>query len=161
MGIGIAGALRARPVLFKARPRRLEPSHAAGDYPSVKGATVLASSLLLTAALCGCWPFHRGPTPQQQLFDALNRGNAAQANRLWLEMSPADRLKFNHGEGIRPAVSPKQLEQQIRKHLLANQSTPNEAELPIDPEMLHGGLRNLESLAAPPRQPPPQPGSGQ
>lgn len=95
------------------------------------------------------------------MFDALNRGNAAQANRLWLEMSPADRLKFNRGEGIRPAVSPKQLEQQIRKHLLANQSTPNEAELPIDPEMLHGGLRNLESLAAPPRQPPPQPGSGQ
>lgn len=127
----------------------------------MKGATVLALSLLIGTALSGCWPFHRGPTPQQQFAEALGRGDTVRANRLWLEMSPEDRLKFSRGEGVRPAMSPEQLRQEVRKHLRASQAMPGQAQPPVESGMLHGGLRDLPSLAGPPRQPPSEPGNGQ
>ena len=75
--------------------------------------------LIISAGISACSLFHR-ETPQQKLFDALNRGNGPAATQIWLTMSPEDRLRFNRGEGITPAVPP----QEAVKRL--TQMTPDE-----------------------------------
>jgi hypothetical protein len=100
--------------------------------------------LLAAAALSACSWFHH-PTPQQQLFDALNRGNGIEASRLWLTMSQKDRIKFNRGEGIKPAVPP----QQVVKTLTEMSPDDMQGQITIKPPAAEAGLLELPRLAAP------------
>jgi hypothetical protein len=106
------------------------------------------------SALAGCFLLHRHrATPQQQMIDALNRGNSAQAADIWLHMTPEDQSKFRRGEGIAPAVPP----EQAMKALSEQQLTGEEGQVTIGP---HGGsLLDLPSIAPPPSpgSPPPSP----
>jgi hypothetical protein len=101
--------------------------------------------LVLAAAMAACSLFHH-PTPQQQMFDALNRGNAAQASQLWLSMSEKDRLKFKRGEGIAPAVPPEQVVKML------SQAPPDEDthEITIKSPNAGATLMDLPKLANPP-----------
>lgn len=100
--------------------------------------------LIISAGISACSLFHR-ETPQQKLFDALNRGNGPAATQIWLTMSPEDRLRFNRGEGITPAVPP----QEAVKRL--TQMTPDEmqGQVSIKPPNAGGTLLDLPTLAAP------------
>jgi hypothetical protein len=71
--------------------------------------------LLLVATSVGACSWFHHPTPQQQLLNALNRGNSPQVTQIWLSMSEKDRMKFNRGEGITPAVSPKDVVNKLSK----------------------------------------------
>lgn len=106
--------------------------------------------LLLAAGLGACSWFHH-PTPQQRMFDALNRGNAAEASHIWLSMSQKDRMKFNRGEGLKPAVPP----QEVVKKLSEMSPDDMEGEITIKPPVAGASLLDLPKLAAP--QPVPQP----
>ncbi len=109
--------------------------------------------LIMAAGISGCSLFHR-ETPQQKLFDALNRGNAPAASQIWLSMSPKDRVKFSRGEGITPAVPPKEAVKML------TQMPPDEmqGEVTITPPGSGGSLLSLPALAAPqPSAPPAEP----
>ena len=106
----------------------------------------VAALALCPLALGGCWPFgHGDPPPQQQYFDALKRGNAAQASHLWLTMSPEDRMKFERGQDVRPSVSPQEVRHAINEHD-ADQAGDGNSE-PTQVEMSPGGagLQDLPS----------------
>ncbi len=93
------------------------------------------------------------------MLDALNRGNAAQATHIWHQMSQKDRMRFNRGEGLTPAVPP----QQVVKTL--TEMPPDEAQGPITikPPGAGGTLLDLPQLAHPqtaapaPGPPAPEP----
>jgi hypothetical protein len=113
----------------------------------------IAIILLMTASIGSCSLFHR-ETPQQKLFDALNRGNAPAASQIWLSMSPEDRVKFSRGEGIAPAVPP---DQTVR---MLTQMAPDDmhGQISLTPPASGGTLMNLPALAVPqPESPPAQP----
>jgi hypothetical protein len=74
----------------------------------------VALAIALMAALPGC-SHGQKTTPQQQYLESLKRGNAAQASQLWLKMTPADRIKFERGQGIQPAMSPKEMQQEVMR----------------------------------------------
>jgi hypothetical protein len=100
--------------------------------------------LVLAAAMAGCSLFHH-PTPQQQMFDALNRGNGAEASQLWRTMSGEDRLKFNRGEGIAPAVPP----EQVVKMLSERPPDENTREITIKAPNTGATLMDLPQLVKP------------
>ena len=100
--------------------------------------------LLFALALAACSLFHR-PTPQQKLFDALNRGDGVEASRLWLAMSQKDRMKFNRGEGIKPAVPP----EAVVKKLTEMSPDDMEGQITIGPPNAGGTLLDLPKLAQP------------
>jgi hypothetical protein len=110
--------------------------------------------LLVFAAstIAGCFLLHRHrETPQQQMIDALNRGNSVRATDIWLHMTLEDQSKFRRGEGIRPVVPP----EQAMKALSEQQQNGEEGQVTIGP---HGGsLLDLPSAAAPPDSSPPSP----
>lgn len=106
--------------------------------------------LILAAGIVSCSLFHR-ETPQQKLFDALNRGNAPEATQIWLHMSLDDRIKFSRGEGIAPAVPPQQAVKML------SQMAPDEmqGQVTITPPAPGGTLLNLRALTAPQSGTPP------
>ena len=104
----------------------------------------VALLLLLGAGVGACSWFHH-PSPQQKLFDALNRGNGIEANHLWLTMSQKDRMKFTRGEGITPAVPP----QQVIKTLTEMSPDDMQGQITIKPPAEGGSLLDLPKLAAP------------
>lgn len=77
-------------------------------------------SLILAAAaalaVCGCWPFHHSPSPQQQFLEAVNHGQAAQASQIWLHMNAEDRANLSHSQGIMPAMPANDVKKQIEDH---------------------------------------------
>jgi hypothetical protein len=105
-----------------------------------------AAALTLAAmALGGCWPFgHHGPPPQQQYFDALKLGNAAQASQIWLSMTPEERLKFERGQDVRPSVSPRDVQHAVAEHY-ADQAEDDDNSAPKQVELAPegGGLQDL------------------
>jgi hypothetical protein len=107
--------------------------------------------LIVAAALSGCFLFHR-ETPQQKMLDALNRGNAAQASQIWHQMSQKDRMKFNRGEGLHPAVPP----QQAAKMLSEMPPGDLPSEITIKPPNQGGSLMDLPKMinAQPAAAPP-------
>ena len=109
--------------------------------------------LIMAAGFSSCSLFHR-ETPQQKLFDALNRGNAPAANQIWLNMSPEDRVKFSRGEGITPAVPP----QQVVKRLSQIAPDDMQGQITITPPNPGGTLLGLPALTAP-QSDAPQAGS--
>lgn len=101
--------------------------------------------LLIAAAIGACSWFHH-PTPQQQMLDALNHGNAAQASHIWQEMSQKDRMKFNRGQGFTPAVPPEQVVKKL------TEMSPDEAQGSITirpPNTAGGSLLDLPQLQHP------------
>lgn len=87
---------------------------------------------------------HRGPAAQQQYFDALKVGNAAQASQIWLKMTPEERLKFERGQDIRPSVSPQEVQHAVADHY-ANQAGDEDDSAPKQVELgpQGGGLQDL------------------
>src|SRR5580704_9244131 len=73
-------------------------------------------AVILLVFLAGCWPFNRGPTPQQKFFDQLNRGDEIGANQIWLEMSPGDREKLWRGQGVRQRPAREQIKAALERH---------------------------------------------
>ncbi|HEV3108971.1 MAG TPA: hypothetical protein VGY99_00645 [Candidatus Binataceae bacterium] len=111
--------------------------------------------LLIAAGIGACSWFHH-PTPQQQMLDALNHGNAAQASNIWQQMSQKDRMKFNRGQGFTPAVPP----EQVMKTL--TEMSPDDAQGPITikPPGAGATLLDLPQIAHPQTAapaPPPEP----
>ncbi len=109
---------------------------------SPKRVIVLAAACGL--ALCGCSMFHR-TSPQQEYFNALKMGNAAQASQLWLQMSPEQRARFERGEDIRPSISHNAVQQAIDQHYSdqgEDGATSNQVQ--VNPD-LGGGLQDLPS----------------
>jgi hypothetical protein len=63
--------------------------------------------------LSGCSLFGDSQTPHQQFLEALAHRNNAEANQIWLKMTPDDRANLAHSAGIKPSVSPADVEQQL------------------------------------------------
>src|ERR1700674_3448240 len=84
-------------------------------WRAIRGLVAMAPLVACVIAFSGCWPLNRTP-PQQEYFNALKIGNSAQASQLWLQMTPDQRAKFERGEGFRPSVSPKDVQQTIDEH---------------------------------------------
>jgi hypothetical protein len=122
---------------------QLEPAGAARHYRSMarRGALLL----FLAAGISSCSLFHR-PTPQQKMFDALNRGDGAQASEMWLAMSQKDRMKFNRGEGIAPTV-PSQ--EDVMKKLSDMSPDDMEGQVTIKPPGTGASLLDLPKYAGP------------
>ncbi|HUY18001.1 MAG TPA: hypothetical protein VMV15_02135 [Candidatus Binataceae bacterium] len=76
----------------------------------------MALVIALGIALGGC--SHQAKTPQQQFLEALKRGNSAQASQIWLQMGPEERVKFERGQGLQPAQSPKQMKQEVMRRAM-------------------------------------------
>jgi hypothetical protein len=110
-------------------------------------ARVVAAVLLavpLFAPFMGCWPFHHGPTPQQKFFDALNRGDAVEANQTWLTMSAEDREKLSRGEGVAQRPSAEEIQAAIQRHK-AGDTTPEIIDVP-QPAGAIGGWQTLPQV---------------
>jgi hypothetical protein len=112
--------------------------------------------MMLACGVSGCFLFHK-PSPQQELFEALNRGEGPRASQLWLKMSPEDRVKFSRGEGITPAVPP----QQAIKKLTEMEPEEMQGQITIAPPNAGGSLMDLPRLAAPPPGAPSPSGAAQ
>jgi hypothetical protein len=105
-------------------------------------------AIWMAFALSACSLAHRGEsTPQQQFLDTLNRGNAAQASQLWLNMSGEDRQKFERGEGIKPNLTPEQTKRLIiqsweQKQAEEGAQSEEGAQLTV-PQIGNAGLESL------------------
>jgi len=121
----------------------------------------LRLGLLVTVLACsvnGCFLFHRNKTtPQQELFEALNRGDGPRATQLWLAMSPEDRVKFNRGQGITPAVPP----QEAIKKLSEMEPDEMQGQITIKPPNAGGTLLDLPQLTGHPAGNPAPSGAPQ
>lgn len=116
-----------------------------GALRKIAGAAALA---LAAMTLSGCWPFgHRGPSPQQQYFDALKIGNAAQASQIWLNMTPDERTAFERGENIRPSASPQEVQHAVAEHY-ADQMEDDDNSAPKRVELGPQGGGGLQDLPA-------------
>lgn len=99
-----------------ANPMRVAPAwrlRATSGWRARAESAVLA--LTLAAGVAGCSLFHHGESAPQKFLDALNRGNAAQASQMWLNMSADDREELSHNQGIKPALTQKAMESAIER----------------------------------------------
>ncbi len=119
--------------------------------------------IIIAAAACiaaaGCWPWHKTETPQQQFIEALNRGQSAQASQIWLRMSPEDKIKFAHGQGMAPGTSPEDVKKLVLQHY-ENQTegAPGGGEETVESlgtNVGGAGLQNLPGPAQPSQAAPP------
>ncbi len=81
------------------------------------------SKIALACALAGllgssCSLFHRGPTPQEQYYSALARGDVVGATHIWMQMSPKDREKLVRGQGLS-----RKFRQELFRQQLSNYAT--------------------------------------
>jgi hypothetical protein len=95
---------------------------------------------LCAAILCGC--SHEAKTPQQQFLEALKRGNSAQASQIWLQMDPEERVKFERGQGLQPAQSPKEMQQEVMRRAM-EESAGEGSDESSTTQSLGGGLGDL------------------
>jgi hypothetical protein len=114
-------------------------------------------------AAVGCWPWHKSETPQQRFIEAINRGESAQATQIWLSMSPEDKIKFAHGEGMQPGTKPEDVKKLVLQHYENQaegaQGTGEGTIEGLNSNIGGAGLQNLPSLAQPSQTPPPAPSS--
>ena len=116
----------------------------AGLRRAAGGLIAAVPPLVLAIALSGCWPFNRTPQ-QEEYFNALKIGNSAQASQIWLHMTPDQRAKFGRGEGIRPSVSPKDVQQTIDEHYYdQDDDSPAKKQVELAPGS-GAGLQDLPS----------------
>jgi hypothetical protein len=110
---------------------------------------------MCTFALAGCWSHE---TQQQKFVDAMNHGNAAQANQIWLHMNAKSRADFSHGEGIQPDTSPDDVKKQVIQHyqdkLGSDEDNSGETIEKPTPNVHLGGLESLPEWVGPSGAPP-------
>jgi hypothetical protein len=86
-------------------------------------------------------------TPQQQYYEALMRGNSANASQIWLQMTPEDRVKFQMGRGLNPQPRQEEIAKQIQKHRQQESSEQDDSSIsspnPLQP------LENQGSAGSP------------
>jgi len=108
-----------------------------------------------TFALAGCWSHE---TQQQKFVDAMNHGNAAQANQIWLHMNAKSRADFSHGEGMQPDTSPDDVKKQVMQHyqdkLGSDEQNSDETIEKPTPNVHLGGLESLPEWVGPTGAPP-------
>jgi hypothetical protein len=100
--------------------------------------------IALAITLGGC-SHNQAETPQQQFLEALKRGNSAQASQIWLNMSPEQRVEFERGQGIQPAMSPKEMQQDVMRRVM-ERASDDESDQPADETISPpsgGGLNDL------------------
>ena len=106
---------------------------------------VLAFSIVACGiALAGCSSHE---TQQQKFIEAMNHGNAAKANQIWLHMDAGSRADFSHSQGMQPEASPDDLKKQVMKHYQDKMGAEDEnsgetIEKPT-PNVHTGGLESL------------------
>ena len=104
-------------------------------------------------ALAGC--SHQ--TQQQKFVDAMNHGNGAQANQIWLHMDARSRADFSHSQGMQPETSPDDVKKQVMQHYQdktgENQDSGESIEKPT-PNVHLGGLESLPEWVGPTGAPP-------
>ncbi len=105
-------------------------------------------------ALAGCW--HQ-ETQQQQFIEAINHGNGAQANQIWLHMNAKSREEFAHSQGMHPTMSTDDIKNQITQHYqdeAGDEGSEETVEKPA-PNVHLGGLESLPEWTGPSGAPPP------
>ncbi|MDO8431506.1 MAG: hypothetical protein Q7S58_03760 [Candidatus Binatus sp.] len=108
-------------------------------------AAILVAACVLGVA--GCW--HK-ESQQQQFLEALNRGNGAQAGEIWRNMDADSRAALAHNEGIKPKLSPAQVQQQVMKHYGGDsQSDSDETIEHVTPNIGSGGIESLPEYIGP------------
>jgi len=105
----------------------------------------LAATIVFTACaigLAGCW--HK-ETQQQKFLEALNRGNGAEAGEIWRNMDADSRAALAHNEGVKPKLSPAQVQQQVMKHYQGDAQGDHSDETieSVTPNIGSGGLESL------------------
>lgn len=100
----------------------------------------MALVIALGAALGGC---SHQVTPQQQFLEALKRGNSAQASQIWLHMNPEERVKFERGQGLQPAQTPKEMQQEVMRRAMEQSDDDNTPDQSSVTPALGGDLGNL------------------
>lgn len=104
----------------------------------------------------GCWPWHKKESQQQKFMDAMNRGNGAEANQIWLNMDADSRAAFAHNEGMQPNTPPDEVKKQIMKHYMEQMGATDsdEGEVEPAPSVHPGGLESLREYVGPSGAPP-------
>lgn len=106
-------------------------------------------------ALAGC---HQ-ETQQQKFMEAMNHGNSAQANQIWLHMDAKSRADFSHSQGMQPNLSPDDAKKQVAQHYLdkmdktGGENSGETVEQPT-PNVHLGGLESLPEWVGPTGAPP-------
>jgi hypothetical protein len=105
-------------------------------------------------AIAGCWSHE---TQQQKFINAMNHGNGAQANQIWLRMDAKSRADFSHSQGMQPETSSDDLKKQVMQHyqdkMGENQDSGESIEKPT-PNVHLGGLESLPEWVGPTGAPP-------
>jgi hypothetical protein len=115
---------------------------------------IIRAMVLLTAAcaiaLAGC---SSGQTQQQKFMEAMNHGNAAKANQIWLHMDTESREEFAHSQGMKPDLSQDDLKKQVMQHYQDEMSGGgNDSGETVDrptPNVHLGGLQSLPDYVGP------------
>jgi hypothetical protein len=105
-------------------------------------------------ALAGCWSHE---TQQQKFIDAMNHGNSAQANQIWLHMDAKSREDFSHSQGMTPETSPDDVKKQVMQHYQDKMSGDQDSDETIEkptPNVHLGGLETLPEWTEPSGAPP-------
>jgi len=105
-------------------------------------------------ALAGC----AHETQQQKFANAMNHGNAAQANQIWLHMDARSRADFSHNQGMDPNTSPDDVKKQVMQHYQdkmddGSDNSDETIEKPT-PNVHLGGLESLPEWVGPSGAPP-------
>jgi hypothetical protein len=106
-------------------------------------------------ALAGCW--HK-ETQQQQFIEAINHGNGAQANQIWLHMNAKSRADFAHSQGMHPTMSPDDIKNQVTQHYqdeAGDEGSEGETVEKPAPSVNLGGLESLPEWTGPSGAAPP------
>ncbi len=117
--------------------------------------TIVFSIVACGIALAGC---SSQKTQQQKFIDAMNHGNAAQANQIWLHMNASSREQFAHSQGMQPNIAPDELKKQVTQHyeeeMNGNGNDTGETVERPTPNVHLGGLESLPGYVGPSGQPP-------
>ena len=112
------------------------------------------SILACGIALAGC--SHQ--TQQQKFVNAMNHGNAAQANQIWLHMDAESRADFSHSQGMTPDTSQDDVKKQVMQHyqdkLGSEGENSDETIEKPSPNVHLGGLESLPEWVGPTGAPP-------
>src|SRR5258708_11999017 len=97
-------------------------------------------------------------TQQQKFVTAMNHGNAAQANQIWLHMDANSRADFSHSQGMTPDTSQDDVKKQVTQHYqdkLGSEGENSDETIEKPTPNVHlGGLESLPEWVGPTRAPP-------
>lgn len=89
-------------------------------------------------------------------MEAIDHGNGAQANQIWLNMDARSRADFAHSQGMQPNLSPDEVKKQVMQHYMG-QMGDDDSEESIEqptPNVHLGGLESLPEWVGPSGAPP-------